>query len=135
MFPLVFASRKLPRVTRSSLGCEVQSGNMYHEELTYLRLAHLEMKEGQVNLKELASELRRAPATMVTDCKGPYETLARNVSAGLGADDHRSGIEAMCLQQGMQEGGKELRWVHSESMPANGLTKGSSAARSALADF
>eukprot|EP00974_Lingulodinium_polyedra_P101507 9833229-Lingulodinium_polyedra.AAC.1 len=35
----------------------------------------------------------------------------------------------------MSEGGTELRWVHSEAMPADGLTKGSSAARAVLQDF
>ena len=35
----------------------------------------------------------------------------------------------------MQEGGTEIRWVHSESMPADGLTKGSGPARSVLAGF
>eukprot|EP00959_Pyramimonas_sp_CCMP1952_P144358 3022004-Pyramimonas_sp.AAC.1 len=35
----------------------------------------------------------------------------------------------------MEEGTAELRWVHSGAMPADGLTKGSCAARSVLADF
>ena len=133
--PLQFTSRKLPRVTRSSLGCEVQSGNMCHEDLTYMRMAWTELMDGFVNLKDVRGTLRMTQATMVTDCKGLYDALARSVSAGLGADDRRSAIEALGLQQSMEEGATELRWVHSEAMPADGLTKGSCAARSVLADF
>ena len=100
-----------------------------------MRLAYTEMCEGKVDLSNVKAALQRTRATMVTDCKGLYDALAYNVSAGLGADDRRSGIEALCLKQGMEEGATEARWVHSESMPADGLTKGSSAARSVLADF
>ena len=133
--PMLFASRKCPRVTRSILGCEVQSGNLCHEELTYMRLAYTEMCDGRVDLRDVPRALRRTRATLVTDCKSLYDALSCNVSAGLGTDDRRSGIEALCLKQGLEEGATEVRWVHSESMPADGLTKGTSAARSVLADF
>ena len=133
--PILFCSKKLPRVTRSSLGCEAQSGNMCHEELTFLRLAYTEMEEGYVDVKNVRAALAKTRATLVTDCKGLYDALLRNVSAGLGTDDRRTSIEALSLRQGMKEGGTELRWVHSESMPADGLTKGSGAARSVLVDF
>ena len=36
--PISMVSKKCPRVARSSLGCEVQSGNMADEETTFLRL-------------------------------------------------------------------------------------------------
>ena len=108
---------------------------MCHEDLTYMRMAWTELMDGSVNLKDIRGTLRMTQATMVTDCKGLYDALARSVSAGLGADDRRSAIEALGLQQAMEEGATELRWVHSEAMPADGLTKGSSAARSVLADF
>ena len=88
-----------------------------------------------MNVKDVREALSRTRATMVTDCRGLYDALLRNVSAGLGTDDRRTSIEALSLRQGMKEGGTELRWVHSESMPADGLTKGSGAARSVLTDF
>ena len=100
-----------------------------------MRMAWTELMAGFVDLKDIRGSLRQTQATMVTDCKGLYDALARSVSAGLGADDRRSAIEALGLQQSMEEGATELRWVHSEAMPADGLTKGSSAARSVLADF
>eukprot|EP00959_Pyramimonas_sp_CCMP1952_P352805 7391771-Pyramimonas_sp.AAC.1 len=36
---------------------------------------------------------------MGTDCKGLYDALVTNVSAGLGADDRRSGTGASGLRQ------------------------------------
>ena len=103
--PLLFSSRKLPRVIRSSLGCEVQSGNLCHEELTFMRLAYTEMMTGVANLKNPREVLKQTTATLVSDCKGLYDALAKNVSAGLGADDRRTGIEALCLKQGMERAG------------------------------
>eukprot|EP00959_Pyramimonas_sp_CCMP1952_P088349 1848321-Pyramimonas_sp.AAC.1 len=67
-------------------------------------------------------------ATTVADYEGLCDALARSVSTGLGADDRRPAIEALGLQQAMEEGPAELRWVHSEAMPADGLTEGSCAA-------
>ena len=41
--PPILVSKKCPRVTRSSLGCEVQSGNVADEDSAFLRLASPEM--------------------------------------------------------------------------------------------
>ena len=117
------------------LGCEVQSGNVCHEDLTYMRMAWTERMRGGVNLKDIRGSFQLTPATMVTHCKGLCDAPVRSVSAGLGADDRRTALEALGLQQAMEEGTAELRWVHSGAMPADGLTKGSCAARSVLADF
>ena len=133
--PLMQVSKKCPRVTRSSLGCEIQSASMADEETLFLRLAYTEAMHGKVDLRDLATTLKLTTATLVTDCKGLYDTLTKNVSAGLGADDRRSGIEALALRQSMALSKCTMRWLHSEAQPADGLTKGSNTARALLADF
>ena len=133
--PIIQATRKCPRVTRSSLGCEIQSANMAAEELEFLRLAYTEVRYGTVNLRDLPGMFALTAATLVTDCKGLYDSLMRNVSAGLGTDDRRTGIEALGLRQSMHESSTTMRWVHSAALLADGLTKSSAASRMILIDF
>ena len=74
---------------------------MADEEMTFLRLAYFETTQGTVNVRAAPAELQKISGTMVTDCKGLYDAPVTHVSAGLGADDCRSGIEAPGLRQSM----------------------------------
>ncbi len=53
--PLFQQTRKCPRVARSCLSWEVQSGNMTNEELEHIRLAYLEMNTGSVDLRNITA--------------------------------------------------------------------------------
>ena len=128
-------SKKLAMVTRSSLGAEVQSGSMAVEEQEFVRLLWTEITTGALNLKDVNAELVKATAAMVTDCKGLYDSINRSMTSGLGVADRRSAIEALGLRQSLATSRTELRWVHSEAMPADGLTKGSAAAHNVTLDF
>ena len=132
---LVAASKKLPRVTRSSLGAETQSGSMASEEQEFVRLLWLEMSTGKLDLQNINGELQKTTGVMVTDCKGLYDSVCRVVSSGLGVADRRTAIEALGLRQGLARSGTIMRWVHSEAMPADGLTKDSKQAHNVLLDF
>ena len=135
MSVIMGASKKLPRVTRSSLGAEVQSATMAVEDQEWLRLMWVEMSTGEVNLKNANPAIASVTAAVVTDCKGLYDSINRNSSSGLGVADRRSAIEALGLRQSLAVTKTELRWVHSEAMPADGLTEGSTAAHQVTMDF
>ena len=77
-----------------------------------------------LNLQTIDQSVREATtAVMITDAKALYDSIARSESAGGGLKDRRSAIEVMALRQEMAKTGTELRWVHSEAMIADGLTK------------
>ena len=108
---------------------------MAEEEATFLRMAHQEMMNGGIQLRNTKVALAASTACPATDCKGLYDPLVTNVSAGLGAGDQRSGLEALCLRQGMATSRCIMRWVHSAMMPADCLTKSSCSAHRDLVDF
>ena len=124
------SSRKLPRVARSSLSAEVQMGTIANEEQEYVRLAWHEMCTGQrPSHHNIQDALRATTGTLVTDCKAMYDSVMRACSAGLGCGgDKRSAIEALAMKQSMTAAQTLLRWVHSEAMAADGLTKTSAPA-------
>ena len=76
--------KKCPRVTRSSLGCEVQSGNMADAETTFLRLAFQEMMDGGIQLRNTKEASAVCTVCHETDCKGLYDSLVSNVWVGRG---------------------------------------------------
>ena len=110
--PTLMVSKKCHRVTRSSLGCEVQSGNVANEETIFLRLAHQEVMEGSVEKHQGG-----AAGYHSLSCDR-LQGIVRltDVSAGLGADDRRSGIAFT-------------------AMPTDGLTKTIPSAQRLLMDF
>ena len=93
------------------------------------------MENGGIHLRHLDGALRQTPATLVTDCKGLYDSVRRVTSARFRVDDRRTTIEALALRQSLAHSAAQMRWVHSEAMPAEGLTKGSMSARTVLFDF
>ena len=113
---MLVVSKKCPRVTRSSLGRKVQSENMTDEETTSLRLANQEMMNGDIQLRNTKEALAANAACLVTECKGLYDSLVTNVSAGLGADDRRNGIEAPCQTQSMATSLCTMRWLQCQQM-------------------
>ena len=130
-----FGSRKLPRTTRSSLGCETQAANDAEGELAYMRLAYLETEKGSVNLQNISKELHKVTGVMVSDCKALYDSLMTSESSCLGQEDKRNGIETLALKENIVDGGTLFRWVHTHAMLADALTKNSSAAEHGLRLF
>ena len=104
------------RSVRESLGqdwgVKCRAGTWLMKKTTFLRLACQEMMIGGIQLKQVT-----------------------NVSAGLGADDRRSGIEALRLRQSMASSQCTPTWAHSAAMRADGLTKSSSSAQRMLMEI
>ena len=93
------------------------------------------MSTGNIDLQNIPGEFCKTTAAMGTDCKGLYDSVCRVLSSGLGVADRRSAIEALGLRQALANSKTEMRWVHSEAMPADGLAKDSNRAHNVLLDF
>jgi hypothetical protein len=120
-----YASRKLPRVARSSLAMETQSVATGYEELEYARAAWAWLIAPTTpTVQEYTTLAKRVKGAVITDSKGLYDALARSESSGLGLkQDIRSAIECLALRQMLAQTATIVRWVHSEAMVVDGMTK------------
>ena len=118
------SSSKAPRVARSSLAVEVQAMMSAQEELNYCRAVWADLHSAEaLKLKEHNDNVRSVSGTLVTDCRGLYDSVARSMNSCGGLADKRSAIEAKAIQQEAHLTDIVVRWCHSESMPADSLTK------------
>ena len=124
--PILLVSQKCPRVTRSSLGCGLQSGNMDDEETTFLGLAYQEMMNGGIQLNRTKEALAATTAGFVS---------GDQCERRLGVDDRRRGIEALCLRQSIPSSQCTTQGVSLSSHAADRLTKSSPSAQRVLMDF
>ena len=72
---------------------------------------------------------------LITDAKGVYDSIVRSVSSNLGLADKRSAVEALTIKESLAATKTMLRWVHSEAMAADGLTKLNPSAMATALDF
>ena len=132
-----FASRKLPRVARSSLAMECQALELAQDEAEYLRASWSWLERPtQPAYSEYTKLAAETAGTVITDSKGLYDSLVRSASSSLGMNDRRTAIAALALKQCLAETNTTVRWVHSEAMVVDAMTKaGSGKARETTLDF
>ena len=107
------------------------------DEISWCRLALYEIEIGPVDYtdKDKVNEaISTCPAALVTDGKSGYDAISRIESAGLKLRDRRTAIECLGIKQQLQQTKLDMRWVHSDAMLADGLTK-DKAARALLEFF
>ena len=63
------------------------------------------------------------PGVLVTDGKSGYDAIEKSESAGLGPRDKRTSIECLGIRQQKEQTALQIRWVHSDAMLADGLTR------------
>ena len=130
--PLAWSSWKLHRVAKSSSSAEVQAVTDGMEEMDFCRIAIFELEHGMLGLSDLRNVddvAASVPAVLVTDGKAGYDALAKNESANLGMRERRTSIECLGIREMQRNTGFILRWVHSDAMLDDGLTKGEAAIR------
>ncbi|CAK0887466.1 unnamed protein product, partial [Prorocentrum cordatum] len=124
--PISWRSCKLPRVARSSTSAEVQMMTETLDEISYVRLFIYELECGQVdytNKQHVNDAISSCPGVLVTDGKSGYDAIEKSESAGLGLRDKRTSIECLGIRQQKEQTALQIRWVHSDAMLADGLTK------------
>ena len=128
-------SSSLKRVARSSAAAEVQAANNGQEDLEYTRLAYFEISRGPINLDDPWTNVREIRGALVIDAKDVWDSCVKRESSALGMMDKRAAIEALALRQAIRWSNTELRWIHSEAMIADALTKCSAKAWNRLERF
>ena len=133
--PLVvvdWASRKLPRVCRSSLAAEAQAACIAVDALEWAKvfIGALLNPGRRIDDPTMCKEMGESP--VITDAKALYDA-SRSASAGLGLSEKRTAIELNILNERMEAICGVWKWVDNTKMIADGLTKLQS--RQELADI
>ncbi|CAK9100932.1 unnamed protein product [Durusdinium trenchii] len=118
---LSWRSFKLIRVCRSSLSAESQACSTALDELMMVRSMLAMMLNPQLDPMAEATAAECGKSAIIIDAKALYDSLKKD---GIGSSaDKRAGIEILCIKEEIKRLKTELRWVSSERMLADGLTK------------
>ena len=122
---LEWKSWKLKRVCRSSLSAECQAMAEALDNLNFMRLFWELLFSNKTRHKLDQDEKLKhaAESCLITDCKGLFDAVNRNQSAGLGLSEKRTAIECLPIRQITAESGVTVRWVNSDRQVADILTK------------
>ena len=114
-------SFKLTRVCRSSLSAESQACATALDELMMVKTMIALMINPDLDPMSEETAATCCKSAIIVDAKALFDSLKRD---GIGsAADKRAGIEILCIKEEIKRLRTELRWVSSERMLADGLTK------------
>ena len=117
---LGWRSYKLTRVCRSSLSAESQGCAGALDELMMVKTLLAIALDPSLNPKEEVTPSGFMSAVVI-DAKGLYDALQKDcISSGA---DKRASVDIMCSKEELHRLKATLRWVSSERMLADGLTK------------
>lgn len=119
--PIAWISKKIHRVTRSTLGAEAIALSGTVDRLLWIRLIWEWLNNPGVDWKCPEEALKRArKAALVTDCKSAYDLLTK--AAIPQCEEHRTTIECLLIRERLQSNCM-VRWVTSNAQLADCLTK------------
>ena len=119
--PVAWISKKIHRVTRSTLGAEAIALSGAVDRLLWLRILWAWLCHPEVDWKNPEEALQRErKAALVTDCKSAYDLLTR--VAVPQCEEHRTTIECLLIRERLQSN-CSVRWVTSGAQLADCLTK------------
>ncbi|CAK0818505.1 unnamed protein product, partial [Prorocentrum cordatum] len=116
-------SGKVERTCRSPPAAEVSATVNTEDEVTFVRFLLAELSGWKPNLRDPWAQVRRIPGCLITDSKNLYDRL-RCPEKLMGGKEFRTGLELLALRDGIVACECPVRWVHSDAMLANSLTKG-----------
>ncbi|CAE7426607.1 unnamed protein product [Symbiodinium pilosum] len=121
---MYWRSGKIDRTCRSPACAETKGVVNGEDDLYHLRYLWSEMllpKERLVGCHP-DTVVVNASGTLVTDSKNLWDKLSKEIFVIKGAEK-RSDLEALSLKESQDNSQLQLRWVHSDAMLANSLTK------------
>lgn len=119
--PAYWKSSRLPRVVSSTLSAEAQSMSVASSMLEWSHLMLSEALDGNRLAQSLWQGLGNRMTMLVTDCKSLYDHLQSQSAPGL--DDRRTGIDIIILRDSIARMKSTLRWIPTDRMLADALTK------------
>ncbi|CAL1150724.1 unnamed protein product [Cladocopium goreaui] len=119
--PVAWISKKIHRVTRSTLGAEAIALSGAVDRLLWIRLLWEWLNNPEVDWRSPEEALCKARrASLVTDCKSAYDLLTRTALPQ--CEEHRTTIECLLIRERLQSN-CTVRWVTSNAQLADCLTK------------
>ena len=120
--PAMWKSHKLNRAVGLTLAAEAQSMVSATGTLEWTSLILSEALDGPFDVRTYEAVLRRRTPVVVTDCKSLYDHLV-SVSSPTAVEDRRTSIDIVILRQSMLRMKASVRWVPTDRMIADSLTK------------
>ena len=115
---LDWSSSKIHRKVKSTLAAEAAGASRAFDRATYLRCLMCEIERGRS--PDWNEMVKSVPFALATDCKSLYE-LCKN--DGKLPDDRRVALDLLDVRDGLQHYGDEYRWIPTDHMLADALTK------------
>ena len=120
--PAIWRSFRLPRAVGSTLAAEAQSMVSATGTLEWASLILSEAIDGPFDVRKYEEMLKIRTPVIVTDCKSLYDHLI-SVSSPTAVEDRRTSIDIVILRQSILRMQASVRWVPTNRMLADSLTK------------
>ena len=120
--PAVWKSYRLSRAVSSTLAAESQALSVATGTVEWLLLLLAETLDGAFDVRSSRDVLSRRPPIVVTDCKSLYDHLT-SPSSPTNVEDRRTSIDITIIKESVRSCGAHVRWVPTNRMLADGLTK------------
>ena len=120
--PFYWKSYRLHRVVQSTLGGEAQAFSRASAAAEWMSLLVSEARHGFFDLRQCHDRLQQVPMLGITDCKSLYDHV-NSLSSLSGVQDKRVCVDIAIIKQSMERAGLKVRWVPTELMVCDALTK------------
>ena len=120
--PFNWKSYRLHRVVPSTLGGEAQAFSTGSAVAEWMSLLMSEALFGSFDLRQSQERLQQIPILGITDCKSLYDHVT-SLSSLSGVQDKRVSVDIAIIKQSMSRAGLRIRWVPTELMVCDALTK------------
>eukprot|EP00435_Cladocopium_sp_Y103_P071090 s130_g36.t1 len=120
--PAMWKSFRLPRAVGSTLAAEAQAMVSATGTLEWASLVLAEALDGINDVRDYLTRLQARPPVVITDCKSLFDHLIA-VTSPTSIEDRRTSIDIVILRQSLERLKGSLRWVPTNRMLADSLTK------------
>ena len=128
--PAFWKSYRLPRVVNSTLSAEAQAMSTATGMLEWVLLLLSEALDGKSFLRSVWQTASRRSSVVLTDCKSLYDHLSSKSAPTL--DDRRTALDVVIIRDSIGKVSASLRWIPTDRMLADSLTKESAEAMDLL---
>ena len=122
--PAAWRSFRLNRAVSSTLGAESQSMSLATGTVEWLLLLLSEILDGPLDIRSCRDMLKVRQPILVTDCKSLYDHLL-SPSSPTSIEDRRTSIDVVIIRESCKLMSAFVRWVPTDRMLADALTKDS----------
>lgn len=119
--PIYWKSARLPRVVSSTLSAEAQSMAVATSMCEWVTLLLSEALDGPCFVHSCWNQSVKRTVLVATDCKSLYDHLMSQSSPTL--EDRRTAIDIIIIRDCISRLGISLRWLPTDRMLADSLTK------------